>query len=201
MHGFLGTKADFWWDLTITSETIVFTCLFIGAYLGRKHRGTPHHNTMLLSTILVAGWFLMYLAQQYIVGVVGFGGPEMVKYMIYYPIIIFHSLVSTAALILTGVTVFNGFLSAEVVEGRRILKKNPMIHKRLGWVTLLSFVFSIVTAYTVYTMLFVIYNPERTPSYGIKSSIGALSGIGAFVLIGLLTLFWYLNKSRAKAQI
>lgn len=200
MHGFLGTKADFWWDLTITSETIVFSCLFFGAYLGRKHRGTAHHNTMLLSTILVAGWFLMYLAQQYIVGIVGFGGPSMIKYMVYYPIIIFHSLVSTAALILTGVVVFNGFMTTEVIEGVRTLKKNPMVHKRLGWVTLLSFVFSIITAYTVYALLFVIYNPARTPTYGIKSSIGALSGIGAFVLIGLLCLFWYLNRSRLRSS-
>jgi putative membrane protein len=124
----------------------------------------------------------------------------MIKYMVYYPIIIFHSLVSTAALILTGVVVFNGFMTTEVTGGVRVLKKNPMVHKRLGWVTLLSFVFSIITAYTVYALLFVIYNPARTPTYGIKSSIGALSGIGAFVLIGLLSLFWYLNRTRLRSS-
>lgn len=198
MHGFLGTKADFWWDLTVTSETIVFSFLGVGGFLGRKHKGTKHHNTMLLSSVLVAAWFLMYIAQQYIVGIIGFGGPDFIKFLIYYPVIIFHSLVSTAALVLTGVVVFNGFVSTDIKEGERVLVKNPNIHRRLGWVTLICFICSIVTAYSVYAMLFVIYSPARSPSYGIKSSIGALSGIGSFLILSLVLLFWYINREKRK---
>jgi putative membrane protein len=132
------------------------------------------------------------------VGIVGFGGPDFVKFLIYYPVIIFHSLVSTAALVLTGVVVFNGFVSTDFKEGERVLVKNPNVHRRLGWVTLICFICSIVTAYSVYTMLFVIYNPARSPSYGIKSSIGALSAIGSFLILSLVILFWYVGREKRK---
>ncbi len=198
MHGFLGTKADFWWDLTVTSETIVFSFLGFGGYFARRHRGSLHHNTMLISSILVAAWFMMYLAQQYIVGIIGFGGPDFIKYLVYYPVIIFHSLVSSAALVLTGIVVFNGFMSTTIENGERVLVKSPMVHRRLGWVTLLCFIFSVVTAYSVYAMLFVIYSPARNPSYGVRSSIGALSGIGSFLILALMALFWYINRTRTR---
>ena len=201
MHGFLGTKADFWWDLTVTSETVVFSFLGLGGFFGRKHRGTLHHNTMLISAVLVAAWFLMYLAQQYIVGIIGFGGPDFVKYLVYYPVIIFHSLVSTAALVLTGIVVFNGFISSAVESGERVLVKNPLVHRRLGWVTLICFIFSVITAYSVYAMLFIIYNPERTPSYGFRSSIGALSGIGSFLILALMAVLYYISRARNRNAV
>jgi|GEM_PF-93094 putative membrane protein len=201
MHGFLGTKADFWWDLTVTSETVVFSFLGLGGFFGRKHRGTLHHNTMLISAVLVAAWFLMYLAQQYIVGIIGFGGPDFVKYLVYYPVIIFHSLVSTAALVLTGIVVFNGFISSTVESGQRVLVKNPLVHRRLGWVTLICFIFSVITAYSVYAMLFIIYNPARTPSYGFRSSIGALSGIGSFLILALMAVLYYISRVRNRNAV
>ncbi|MDA8059383.1 MAG: DUF420 domain-containing protein, partial [Nitrospiraceae bacterium] len=83
-------------------------------------------------------------------------------------------------------------------DGERVLVKNPKVHQRLGWVTLICFICSIVTAYSVYTMLFVIYNPARNPSYGIKSSIGALSGIGSFLILSLVILFWYVGREKRK---
>ncbi len=200
MHGFLGTKADFWWDVTVTSETFVMLSLILGYYYARRHQGLRHQYTMVIGSILVLGWLLMYFAQQAIAGITGFGGPDKVRYLIYIPLIIFHSLVSTAAVILAVFQLYNGFKTSRLIQGERVLVHKPHIHRRMGIVTLICFFFSVVTAYLIYVMLFILYEPARTPEYSASESWGILTMIGLLVLLLLAGAFYLLGRKRPGPQ-
>lgn len=201
MDGFLGTKADFWWDVTLSTETIVVVAFVMGWRFARRHQGHKHQKAMLVATVLVIAWLAMYVAQQMIAGLSGFDGPEMVKYVVYLPTIIFHSLVSTLAVLLSGYQIYSGFRWSRVQGGDKVLAgRGATRHRRLGKVTLLSYLMSIVTAYMIYFMLFVLYAPLRSPEYGMGESIGILTAIvvaaGGLILAGGL---WLSRKGRLVA--
>ncbi|MBI4714722.1 MAG: DUF420 domain-containing protein [Nitrospirae bacterium] len=199
MNGFLGTKADFWWDITVTSETVVIAALIVGAYYAMKHQGRKHTTAMLIGSVLVIAWLFLYFAQQAIAGITGFGGPDKIKYLIYFPTIIFHSLVSTAAVVLAGFQLYNGFKTSRMEGSERVLFRKPHIHKRMGIVTLLCFFFSVVTAYAIYAMLFVIYSPARIPEYSASESIGVLTMILIILILGLSGVFYGLTRRKKGA--
>ncbi|MFQ5507897.1 MAG: DUF420 domain-containing protein [Leptospirillia bacterium] len=180
MQGFLGTKADFWWDVTLTTETIVVVAFVMGWLYGRRHQGVKHQKTMLIATVMVTAWLAMYVAQQIIAGLSGFDGPEGVKLFVYVPTIIFHSLVSTLAILLSGFQIYGGFKWSRFEGGDKVLHgKGANRHRKLGKVTLLSYLMSVITAYMIYFMLFVIYAPLREPEYGMGESLGVLTAIVA----------------------
>ena len=197
MDGFLGTKADFWWDVTLTSETIVVAAFVMGWLYARRHQGLKHQKAMLIATVLVTGWLAMYVAQQIIAGLSGFDGPEGVKLFVYVPTIIFHSLVSTLAIILSGYQIYSGFKWSRQEGGEKVLAgAGASRHRKLGKVTLLSYLMSVITAYMIYFMLFVIYAPLHTPEYGMGESVGVLTAIVVAVggIIGIGGM-WMARKS------
>ncbi len=198
MDGFLGTKADFWWDVTLTSETIVVIAFVIGYRLAKAKKGVQHQKAMLFATVLVTGWLAMYFAQQYIAGISGFDGPEGVKLFVYYPTIIFHSLVSTLAIVLSFTQIYGGYKHSQLEGGERTLQgKGGRRHRRLGMVALLCYLASVITAYMIYIMLFVIYAPLRVPEYGAMESVGILTAIIATVA-GVLAVGGAVISKRAR---
>jgi putative membrane protein len=201
MNGFLGTKADFWWDVTLTSETVVVIAFVLGWIYGRRHQGLKHQKAMLAATVLVTAWLAMYFTQQAIAGLSGFDGPEAVLLYVYRPTLIFHSLVSTLAVLLSAIQIWSGFKSSRLERGERVLVgRGASVHRKLGKVTLLSYLMSIVTAYIIYTLLFVLYAPLRTPEYSAGESVGILTAIvaaAASVLVG--GGLWLSRKGRMAA--
>ncbi|MDH4229112.1 MAG: DUF420 domain-containing protein [Nitrospirota bacterium] len=180
MQGFLGTKADFWWDVTLTTETVVVVAFVLGWRYARARQGYKHQKTMLVATVMVTAWLAMYIAQQVIAGLSGFDGPEMVRYAVYVPTIIFHSLVSTLAIALSAYQIWSGFRWSRFEGGDKVLHgKGADRHRRMGKVTLISYLMSVVTAYMIYFMLFVLYAPLRNPEYGMGESVGVLTAIVA----------------------
>jgi putative membrane protein len=202
MHGFLGTKADFWWDMTLSTETIVVAAFVLGWRYGRRHEGFKHQKAMLVATVLVIAWLSMYFAQQYIAGLSGFDGPEAVLLYIYRPTLIFHSLVSTLAVVLSGYQVYSGFKWSRVERDRKVLAgKGAGVHRKLGKVTLLSYLMSVVTAYMIYSLLFIFYAPQRTPEYSAGESVGILTAIvvSAACVLGIGGA-WLARKGRVAAS-
>jgi len=203
MNGFLGTKADFWWDVTLTSETVVVVAFVLGWLYARRHQGLKHQKAMLVATVLVTAWLAMYFAQQAIAGLSGFDGPKAVLLYVYRPTLIFHSLVSTLAVLLSAIQIWSGFRSSRLERGERVLVgRGASVHRRLGKVTLLSYLMSIVTAYIIYFLLFVLYAPLRTPEYSVGESVGILTAIvvaAGSVLIG--GGLWLSRKGRMAAPL
>jgi putative membrane protein len=201
MHGFLGTKADFWWDMTLTTETIVVAAFVTGFVFARRHQGFKHQKAMLVATVLVTAWLAMYVAQQVIAGISGFDGPETVKYVVYLPIIIFHSLVSTLAVLLSVYQIYSGFKWSRFQGGDKVLAgPGASRHRKLGKVTLLAYLASVCTAYMVYLMLFVIYAPLRNPEYGSGEAIGVVTAIVAFAGGAIVAgAAWLSRKARVTA--
>jgi putative membrane protein len=200
MQGFLGTRADFWWDVTVTSETVVILALIIGAFYAVKPQGRKHQMAMMIGSVMVIAWLFLYFAQQAIAGITGFGGPDKVKYLIYLPVILFHSLVSTAAVVLTGFQLYNGFKTSRLEGNERVLVVKPHIHRRLGKVTLLCFFFSVITAYSIYAMLFIIYEPARTPVYSASESIGVITMIGILLLLMMSGVLYGMRRRMKKTS-
>lgn len=201
MEGFLGTKADFWWDVTLTSETIVVIAFVLGWRYARQHKGMQHQKAMLVATVLVTAWLAIYFAQQAIAGLSGFDGPEGVRLFFYLPVLIFHSLVSTLAILLSVVQLWSGFHYARMAAGDKVLTgRGNSLHRRMGMVTLLCYLMSVVTAYIIYFMLFVFYAPLRNPEYGAAQSVGILTAI-LVAAGGVLAAGGYLmsRKNRAPA--
>jgi len=189
MNGFLGTQADFWWDVTLTTETLVVVAFVLAWRHAKRGNGMKHQKGMLIATVMVTGWLFMYVAQQVIAGLSGFDGPEAVKLFVYVPTIIFHSLVSTLAIILSGVQIYTGFKWSKMKGADKVLHgAGASRHRKLGKVTLLSYLMSVITAYMIYIMLFVIYAPLRVPEYGMGESIGVLTaivvGVGGIIALG-----------------
>jgi putative membrane protein len=149
---------------------------------------------MVIGSVLVIAWLFMYFAQQAIAGITGFGGPDRVKYLIYLPTIIFHSLVSTAAVVLAGFQIYNGFKTSRMEGEKRVLFHKPHVHRRLGKVTLLCFFFSVVTAYSIYAMLFVIYSPARVPEYSAAESVGILTMILILLVLSLTGVLYGIRR-------
>ena len=202
MHGFLGTKADFWWDMTLTTETIVVAAFVIGWRFGRRHQGLKHQKAMLVATVLVIAWLAMYFAQQAIAGLSGFDGPKAVQLYVYRPTLIFHSLVSTLAVVLSGFQVYGGFKWSRMERDRKVLAgKGAGVHRKMGKVTLLAYLMSVITAYMIYSMLFIFYAPLRTPEYSAGQSVGILTAIvvtaGCVLAIGGA---WLARKGRVAAS-
>lgn len=201
MNGFLGTQADFWWDVTLSTETIVVAAFVMGWRYARRHQGFKHQKAMLAATVLVTAWLAMYFAQQVIAGQSGFGGPEAIKSFVYLPVITFHSLVSTLAILLSFYQIYNGFKWSRMEGAERVLVgSNASRHRKLGKVTLLAYLMSVITAYMIYFMLFVIWGPLREPQYGMGESVGVLTAIvvaaGGALLAGAL---WLSRKGRVVA--
>jgi putative membrane protein len=189
MDGFLGTKADFWWDVTLTTETIVVVAFIMAWRYAKRGQGLKHQKGMLTATVMVVGWLFMYVAQQVIAGVSGFDGPEGVKLFIYMPTIIFHSLLSTLAILLSFYQIYGGFKWSKLEGGDKVLSgAGAARHRKLGKVTLLSYLMSVITAYMIYIMLFVIYAPLRVPEYGMSESLGVVTvivmGVGGIIGLG-----------------
>jgi len=201
MHGFLGSKADFWWDMTLTTETIVVAAFVTGFVFARRHQGFKHQKAMLVATVLVTAWLAMYVAQQMIAGISGFDGPETIKYAVYLPIIIFHSLVSTLAVLLSAYQIYSGFKWSRVQGPDKVLTgRGASRHRKLGKVTLLAYLASVSTAYMVYFMLFVLYAPLHSPEYGMGESIGVVTAIAAFAGGAILAgAAWLSRKARVAA--
>jgi len=201
MHGFLGTKADFWWDVTLTTETFVVVAFILGWRYGRRHQGLKHQKAMLVATVLVVAWLAMYVAQQMIAGLSGFDGPKAVLLYVYRPTLIFHSLVSTLAVLLSGFQVWSGFRWSRLQGGEKVLTGSGAgIHRKLGKVTLLSYLASVTTAYIIYTLLFVLYAPQRVPEYNPGESAGILTAIMALA-IGVIVAggAWLSRRGRVAA--
>jgi putative membrane protein len=202
MHGFLGTKADFWWDVTLSTETIVVVAFVLGWRYARRRQGFKHQKAMLAATVLVTAWLAMYFTQQAIAGLSGFDGPESVLLYLYRPTLIFHSLVSTLAVALSAYQVYSGFKWSRFQGGDKVLAgKGASVHRKLGKVTLLSYLMSIVTAYMIYMMLFVFYAPLRTPEYSAGESVGILTAIVAAAACVLAAGgAWLSRKGRVTAS-
>jgi putative membrane protein len=201
MHGFLGTKADFWWDVTLTTETIVVAAFVLGWWFGRRHQGLKHQKAMLVATVLVVAWLAMYVAQQMIAGLSGFDGPKAVLLYVYRPTLIFHSLVSTLAVLLSGLQIWGGFRWSRLQRGEKVLVgSGASIHRKLGKVTLLAYLMSVTTAYIIYTLLFVVYSPQRVPQYNAGETAGVLTAIMALAVGAILAGgVWLSRRGRVAA--
>ncbi|MFQ6089437.1 MAG: DUF420 domain-containing protein [Candidatus Methanofastidiosia archaeon] len=157
MDGFFGTRASFYSDLSLSFEVLLVITFLIGYRYAKRHMGSKHHRVMLIVFLIDLSFFSTYMIKSLIEGRTEFTGPEMIYKLVYLPVVIIHSIVSVATLVLGVYMLFNGFRSSKDVNGRKVLVRNPKKHRRLGLITLIIFGVSAFSGFLVYILLYVLY--------------------------------------------
>ncbi len=159
MHGFLGTRGTLLSDISLVLEFAIVAIVLVGLRFGRKHRGWPHHWTMLASTAVFLAFFVLYMVHRSVDPAATFSSHGMLYFALYLPVVIVHSLVSTVAFIL-GV-----FVSVQAIrKGARGARERSYAlsadylprHTRIGVVSAWCYLLSAVTGIAVYYLLYVL---------------------------------------------
>lgn len=156
-------NALFWWDLILITEAVLVAMGGWGYWEAKHHRGKKHQYVMTAASTVVFFWISTYMVMAIFNGYAPFGGPKLMYFLVFIPLILIHSMLSTIALFLTGAAVWSG------IKGKRkVGKKNQIAllpgfegtrHRKVGTLTLWFFGGSAVTAYIAYFLLFVVYHP------------------------------------------
>ena len=157
--GFLGTYAGTFSDISLMLEVLVTLAFFTGYAFARKDQISKHYKTMAVAFTLDVSFMVSYMIKSLIEGHTKFGGPELVRIYIYYPVVIFHSIISIVVLILAGFMVYHGFTRTVKMDGSRKMIREVNRHHRLGKITLFVWFLSFLSGIAVYLLLYVLYRP------------------------------------------
>jgi putative membrane protein len=162
-HGFLGTHATLFWDVFLCLEAGVFAFVLVGYLLGRSGHGQWHRNFMTAGSVCMAAYLTLYFTTQILVGRnPSFGGPEVVKNLVYWPVLFFHSTCSVLVIFFGAYNLITGYRNSRWVSGQRLLVRHPRQHRRVGLVTATTFISSALSAFVIYALLFVLWTPINT---------------------------------------
>jgi uncharacterized membrane protein YozB (DUF420 family) len=159
-RGFLGTHATLFWDVFLCLEVGVFVCVLAGYCLGRSGHGQWHRNFMTAGSLCMAAYLSLYFTTQIVVGRnPGFGGPALIKNLVYWPVLFFHTTCSVLVIFLGAYNLVTGYRNSRWMDGKRLLVRRPRQHRRVGGVTTTTFISSALSAFVIYSLLFVFWNP------------------------------------------
>jgi uncharacterized membrane protein YozB (DUF420 family) len=143
--GFFGTHATVGADISQTMATLFPLLFVIGWLQARRHKGHYHHWLMLGGMLAMISFFTgYYLFRQLGVlaleGKEGFGGPERLYERIFVPLLSVHIVLVTLGLVMAVYMIVLGFRAQGFVEGRRLLRDDPLVASRarmalrFGWI-------------------------------------------------------------------
>lgn len=145
---------------TISTVFIVLSAIFvaIGWRQISKRKVEAHKKSMTIAGICAAIFFVIYMSRTIFIGNTAFGGPDEMK--IYYTIfLIFHVTLATIGAVLGLISLISGY------------KNKLAIHRKLGPITSIIWLFTAITGVVVYFLLYVIYHGGETTST-IKAILG-----------------------------
>ena len=116
-------------------------CLLIGYVLIRNHRIKWHRRMMLTASVFAAAFVLVYVARWALLGAKGYDGVGLGRVM-YFGILISHTIIAIAVGPLAFVTL------------RRALAGRFGKHRQIARVTLPLWIYTAVTGWLVYMMLY-----------------------------------------------
>ena len=145
---------------TISTAFIIISAIFviIGWIRISKRNIDGHKKAMLLAGYFALAFFIVYASRTIFLGNTAFGGPD--QYKIYYTIfLIFHINLATIGAVLGIISIRSG------------LKNNLKLHRKLGPISSVIWIFTAITGIAVYLLLYVFFAGGETTSL-IKAILG-----------------------------
>ena len=145
---------------TLSTLFIVLSAIFvvIGWIQISKRKIDAHKKSMLLAGAFAVIFFIIYASRTIFIGNTAFGGP--IEYKKYYTIfLIFHINLATIGAVLGGISIWTG------------LKNKLKIHRKLGPISSIVWIFTAITGVAVYLLLYVFFEGGQTTSL-IKAILG-----------------------------
>ena len=157
--GFYGTSAGVFSDLSLSFEVVVTILFLSGVWYGRRHLSLLHFKLMTLGFLFDFAFMVSYMVKKTLEGSTRFMGPEDVYATVYLPVVVFHSLISVAVLILAGYMVWFGYRYSNVLKERRAFESGERYkrHRKLGYATVAAWMLSFMSGVSVYALLYVMY--------------------------------------------
>jgi len=156
--GFLGTYASNFSDFSLILEILVTIAFLSGYRFARRRIISKHYKTMITAFILDVSFMVSYMIKSLIEGRTKFGGPENLKLYIYYPLVVFHSIISIVVLALAAYMIYHGFKNTRPINGRKMLTEKGKHHK-MGEITIIVWMLSFLSGIAIYFMLYVTFTP------------------------------------------
>ncbi len=154
--GIYGTRASLYSDISLTLEVLVTVMFFTGYYFARKRNFNLHPKFMISAFLLDVAFLVSYMIKSLIEGRTEFKGPVTVYKFIYIPTVVFHSLISIVVLALACFMIYNGLKNFDRRE-KKMKDENIKKHRKIGKITLFTWVLSFLSGIAVYLLLYVIY--------------------------------------------
>ncbi len=154
--GVYGTKASLYSDISLTLEILVTIMFLSGYYFARKRNFNLHPKFMVSAFLLDVAFLVSYMIKSLIEGRTEFTGPQNIYKLVYLPTVIFHSLISIVVLALAGFMVYNGLSNFDRKE-KKMKEENIKKHRKIGKITLFTWILSFLSGVAVYLLLYVIY--------------------------------------------
>ncbi|MEE8168309.1 MAG: DUF420 domain-containing protein [Candidatus Hydrothermarchaeales archaeon] len=157
--GFYGTSAGSFSDLSLTLEIAVTIVFLGGVFYARRHRSLLHYKLMTIGFVFDFTFMVSYMAKRLVEGSTEFKGPENMYKLLYLPVVILHSLISVAVLVLAGYMVLYGYRNSTVKGKVRVFhaKEKYRWHRKIGYATVATWIISFLTGISIYLLLYVLY--------------------------------------------
>ncbi len=142
------------WYAILGSMTVAYGLVLYGVHAAKQHRVTSHARGMTAACLIVALWLLGYMTKQFLFGREMFGGTTEQYWWVYVPILTIHTLLAFVTIALAGMNLHSGFRRLRHGSGVGAMVAGLHRHRALGKAMVLTLTGTMVTAYTIYFMLF-----------------------------------------------
>lgn len=109
-----------------------------------QRKRDKHRRLMINGAIFALAFFFLYMTKAIFIGSTSFAGPDNVR-VAYLIFLLFHMVLATTSAVFGLITLFLAFTG-------RFAK-----HKKLGRITAMMWIVTVITGVAVYTLLYLIY--------------------------------------------
>ena len=151
-------KSLLWYGVLI-SITTAYCIAMAGVYSAKNHRVSQHSGRMMLACSIVGLWLVLYVSKQLIFGREVFGGTTGQYWSIYMPIFSVHMLLAVSTISLGFYNLYIGRTRLKTGTGGGAMSASVSRHRLTGKILVWTFSGTMITAYMVYWMLFIGFQP------------------------------------------
>jgi putative membrane protein len=148
------------WASVLLGLTVAYGVACLGAHEARKGNVQPHSRWMLTMSTMIGVWLVAYLLKQLLFGTEQFRGPGEQYRQWYLPILSVHIALAFVTIGLGVANLYTGLSSLRFGIGAGAMRAGVGRHRLLGRLLMWSLSGTMLTAYAVFFMLFVLYPPQ-----------------------------------------
>ena len=147
---------DLLWGMVLVAMTLAYGLTLTGVKAAKRHDVASHKKWMTISCGLVGLWLVAYVIKQLIFGRDQFGGSLDQYWSVYVPLLVVHTGLALATIGLAGFNMVIGFRRLRHGIGAGAMVVGVSRHRRFGHILQWTFGGTLITAYLVYGMLFIL---------------------------------------------